>query len=442
MTDIVDRPAAEAATPPVRDRADVRRRVKLVVVLGLVLLGELWFALSIDDPTVQHLLKGKRTLDNQPVVFEGTAISWGAVVITAAALLLAILNRYPRGGWGPSLGVLVGIGFYASFVMWAYADPSGVPLSITNPVPGTIRIATALVFGALAGVLCERAGVINIAIEGQFIAGAFFASVFSSFAVASLAAIPLFWCPVFGLLGGILAGVGVAAMLALFALRYQVDQVIVGVVLVAFGYGITSFLLGQIPSDKKADLNNPELLPTVEIPGLSDIPYIGEPLFAQNLLVYAMYLSVPLVWFLLFETRWGLRVRSVGEHPKAADTVGIDVNRSRWQAVLLGGVFAGLGGASFTLTTGAFDKEMTAGYGFIALAAVIMGRWHPVWAAFAAVLFGFLQNLKDQLSILDEKVPGELLSALPYIATIIAVAGFVGRVRPPAADGQPYIKGD
>ena len=442
MTDIVDRPAAEAATPPVRDRADVRRRVKLVVVLGLVLLGELWFALSIDDPTVQHLLKGKRTIDNQPVVFEGTAISWGAVVITAAALLLAILNRYPRGGWGPSLGVLIGIGFYASFVMWAYADPSGVPLSITNPVPGTIRIATALVFGALAGVLCERAGVVNIAIEGQFIAGAFFASVFSSFAVASLAAIPLFWCPVFGLLGGILAGVGVAAMLALFALRYNVDQVIVGVVLVAFGYGITSFLLGQIPSDKKGDLNNPELLPTVEIPGLSDIPYIGEPLFAQNLLVYAMYLSVPLVWFLLFETRWGLRVRSVGEHPKAADTVGIDVNRSRWQAVLLGGVFAGLGGASFTLTTGAFDKEMTAGYGFIALAAVIMGRWHPVWAAFAAVLFGFLQNLKDQLSILDEKVPGELLSALPYIATIIAVAGFVGRVRPPAADGQPYIKGD
>ncbi len=156
--------------------------------------------------------------------------------------------------------------------MWAYADPSGVPLSITNPLPGTIRIATALVFGALAGVLCERAGVINIAIEGQFIAGAFFGSLFSSFAVASLAFIPIFWCPVFGLLGGILAGMGVAAMLAVFALRYHVDQVIVGVVLVAFGYGITSFLLGQIPGDKKADLNNPELLQPVEIPGLSRHP--------------------------------------------------------------------------------------------------------------------------------------------------------------------------
>lgn len=442
MTDVIARPAGAPEEPNVRDRADIRRQVKLVVVLGLVLLAEIWFTLSIDDPTVQHLLKGKRTIENQPVVFDGDLISWAAVVITAVAIVAALLNRYPRGGWGAMTGVLVGLGFYASFVMWAYADPSGVPLSITNPLPGTIRIATALVFGALAGVLCERAGVINIAIEGQFIAGAFFGSLFSSFAVASLAAIPLFWCPVFGLLGGVLAGMGVAAMLALFALRYHVDQVIVGVVLVAFGYGITSFLLGQIPSDKKADLNNPELLPTVEIPGLSEIPYVGEPLFAQNLLVYAMYLSAPLVWFLLFQTRWGLRVRSVGEHPKAADTVGIDVNRSKWQAVLLGGVFAGLGGASFTLTTGAFDREMTAGYGFIALAAVIMGRWHPIWAAFAAVMFGFLQNLKDQLSILDEKVPGELLSALPYIATIIAVAGFVGRVRPPAADGQPYIKSD
>jgi general nucleoside transport system permease protein len=442
MTDVLTRPEGAAAEPQIRDRADVRRQIKLLVVLGLVLVAELWFTLAIDDPTVQHLFKGKRTLENQPVEFDGTLISWTAVVITAVALLAAVVNRYPRGAWGAVLGVLVGLGFYAAFIMWAYADPSGVPLSMTNPLPGTIRIGTALVFGALAGVLCERAGVVNIAIEGQFIAGALFGSIFSSFAVASLAAIPLFWCPVFGLLGGVLAGVGVAAMLAFFALRYHVDQVIVGVVLVAFGYGITSFLLGQIPSDKKADLNNPELLQAVEIPGLSDIPYIGEPLFAQNLLVYAMYLSPLLVWFLLFQTRWGLRVRSVGEHPKAADTVGIDVNRSRWQAVLLGGVFAGLGGASFTLTTGAFDKEMTAGYGFIALAAVIMGRWHPIWAAFAALLFGFLQNLKDQLSILDEKVPGELLSALPYIATIIAVAGFVGRVRPPAADGQPYIKSD
>jgi simple sugar transport system permease protein len=441
MTDVLETPSASAAEPQVRDRADVRRQIKLVVVLGLVLLAEVWFKLKIDDPTVSHLFKGPRTKDNPPVEFDGSLVSWVAVALTAVALGLALVNRFPKGWVGVLLAIVVGIGFYGAFLMWAYSDPSGTfAPAMTNPIPGTIRIATALVFGALAGVLCERAGVVNIAIEGQFIAGAFFGSVFSSFAVVSIASIPLFWCPIFGLLGGVLAGVGVAAMLAFFSLRYHVDQVVVGVVLVAFGYGITSFLLGQIPDDREEQFNNPQLLEAVDIPLLHEIPYIGEALFGQNLLVYIAYLSVPAVWFLLFQTRWGLRVRSVGEHPKAADTVGIDPNRTRWQAVLLGGVFAGLGGASFTLSTGAFDKEMTAGLGFISLAAVIMGRWHPIYAALAAVMFGFLRNLKDQLSILDEKVPGDLLSALPYIATIIAVAGFVGRVRAPAADGQPYQK--
>ena len=228
-------------------------------------------------------------------MFEGTPISWTAVVITAAALPLALVNRYPRGWVAVLARALVGIGFYASFLMWAYADPSGVRSAITNPLPGTSGSPPPLVFGALAGVLCERAGVINIAIEGQFIAGAFFGSVFSSFAVASLASIPLFWCPVFGLLGGILAGVGVAAMLALFSLRYYVDQVVVGVVLVAFGYGITSFLLGQIPEDREEQFNNPQLLEAVQIPVLHNIPYIGEALFGQNLLVYIAYVSVPAV---------------------------------------------------------------------------------------------------------------------------------------------------
>jgi ABC-type uncharacterized transport system permease subunit len=442
MSEVLDRPAASSSPDvPVRDRADVRRQIKLVVVFALTLVAEVWLWLAVDDPTVTHLLKGPRTPDNPPVEIDGTVVSLLAIAVTAVALLLAIVNRFPRGWVGVGVGALVGVGFYGAFLMWAYADLDS-QLAILNPLEGTIRFATALVLGALAGVLCERSGVVNIAIEGQFITGAFMGSVFSSFAVASLGAIPLFWCPVFGLVGGAIAGVGVAAMLGLFALRYHVDQVVVGVVLVAFGYGITAFLLGQIPSDMKDDLNRPEQLPSIEIPGLSDIPYIGQGLFNQNLLVYFTYVAVPFVWFLLFRTRWGLRVRSVGEHPKAADTVGIRVNRTRWQAVLLGGVFAGLGGASFTLTTGAFDREMSAGTGFIALAAVIMGRWHPVGAALAATMFGFLLELENQLGGLGGKVPGDLLSGLPYIATIVAVAGFVGRVRPPAADGQPYIKGD
>jgi ABC-type uncharacterized transport system permease subunit len=149
---------------------------------------------------------------------------------------------------------------------------------------------------------------------------------------------------------------------------------------------------------------------------------------------------VLLVTLLLFQTKWGLRVRAVGEHPKAADTVGIKVNRIRWQAVLLGGVFAGLGGAYFTVgSTGSFDQDASSGNGFIALAAVIMGRWHPVYASLSALFFGLMWTLQSQLAFLD-KIPGELLRASPYLATIIAVAGFVGRVRPPAADGEPYTK--
>ena len=183
------------------------------------------------------------------------------------------------------------------------------------------------------------------------------------------------------------------------------------------------------------------MLERIAVPGLSEIPILGGPLFNQTLLVYLMYVSVFVVTFLLFETRWGLRVRSVGEHPKAADTVGIKVNRVRWQAVLFGGVFAGLGGAYFTVgSTGSFDNDASAGNGFIALAAVIMGRWHPIGATFAALFFGFTWTLQAQLQVLD-KIPGELLRASPYLATIIAVAGFVGRVRPPAADGVPYVKG-
>ena len=155
-----------------------------------------------------------------------------------------------------------------------------------------------------------------------------------------------------------------------------------------------------------------------------------------------MYVSVVLVTLMLFQTKWGLRVRAVGEHPKAADTVGIKVNRIRWQAILFGGVFAGLGGAYFTVgSAGTFDQNVSAGNGFIALAAVIMGRWHPVGATLAALLFGFSFTLQAQLTFLN-KIPGELLRASPYLITIIAVAGFVGRVRPPAADGEPYVKSE
>ena len=417
----------------VRDRASIARQIKLIVVFSIVVALLLFFALTINDSTVLYTLGERISRENPAKEINGQAVAWGALVVAVVALVLAVLDRVPKGAWGAVIFVLVGVAFFTSFLVWNYADQDlARPLAMVNPLPGTVRLATPLVFGALAGVLCERSGVINIAIEGQLLMGAFFAAVASS----------LFYSAEMGLVGGIVAGVAMAWMLGIFALRYQVNQVVLGVVLIAFASGLTAFMLSQIPNDPdiKKYLNEPLVLERIPVPGLVDIPVLGPTLFNQSLLVYLMYASVVIVTFLLFETKWGLRVRSVGEHPKAADTVGIKVNRVRWQAVLFGGVFAGLGGAYFTVgSTGSFDNDASAGNGFIALAAVIMGRWHPVGATMAALFFGFTWTLQAQLQVLD-KIPGELLRASPYLATIIAVAGFVGRVRPPAADGEPYVK--
>lgn len=426
-------PARSDDAPRVRDRTDVHRQVKLVVVLALVAVALLYFAVSIENSTVQYVLGDRVSAEFPPHTLQAKPVAWVAFAVVMGALGLAAANKVPRGWAGTALYVGVGVAFYFGFIVWAYADQTGgFQASIANPLPGTIRIATPLVLGALAGVMCERAGVINIAIEGQFLVGAFFASVAASLAFSAY----------MGLVGAILAGVGLGALLALFSIRYLVNQVVLGVVLIALATGLTGFLLSQIPSDPAIQqyLNQPPRLDEIPIPVLSDLPIVGQALFNQTLLVYLMYVSVAAVAFILFQTKWGLRVRAVGEHPMAADTVGIKVNRVRWQAVLLGGVFAGLGGAYFTVgSTGAFDKGLSAGNGFIALAAVIMGRWHPVGATFAALFFGFMWNLQSQLAFVD-KIPGQLLGATPYLATIIAVAGFVGRVRPPAADGEPYVK--
>lgn len=334
----------------VRDRADVTRQVRLLVVFGLVAALVAFFLVDIDDPTIQYVLGERISRDNPAQDLDVTVPVVVSLVVVLAALALAAVNRVPRGGLGLVLYLLVGLAFFVGFIAWNYADQSGaVPSAFINPLPGTVRTATPIILGALAGVMCERAGVINIAIEGQFLMGAFFASVASSMAYSAE----------MGLVGGILAGVAMAALLGVFAMRYQVNQVVLGVVLVALATGLTSFLLSQIPDDPdiKQYLNEPLVLERVAVPGLADIPVLGPTLFEQTLLVYVMYASVAVVAFLLFQTRWGLRVRSVGEHPKAADTVGIKVIRIRWQAVLLGGVFAGLGGAFYTVGSTGRDRK-------------------------------------------------------------------------------------
>jgi simple sugar transport system permease protein len=368
------------------------------------------------------------------------------LVLTTAASVYYALRRKSTPLW---LVIVFAVLALAGFLVWAAAG-ARVGIIVPSLLVGSVSLATPLIFGALGGVLSERSGVVNIAIEGQLLGGAFVSAM-----VASSLSIPL--AAAFGEdsnkgTGGViaslvaivaagLAGVGVSALLAVFGIRYIVDQVIVGVVLNVLVVGLTGFLYSELLSPNEAVLNSPPIMSRTAIPLLSQIPIIGPTLFNGTLITYLMYLAVPAVWFALYKTRWGLRVRAVGEHPKAADTVGINVNRRRFTTVLIAGAVAGAGGAFFTLgSSGGFTKEVTAGAGFIALAAVIFGRWDPIRATLAALLFGFATNLQYVLSSIGSPVPGEIMRMVPYIATVLAVAGLVGQSRAPAADGRPYIK--
>jgi simple sugar transport system permease protein len=284
----------------------------------------------------------------------------------------------------------------------------------------------------MAGVLSERSGVINIAIEGQLLAGAFMSGVIASLTQNTWA----------GLIIAPFAGMAIAWLLAVFAIKYGIDQVVLGFVLNVLVIGLTGFLYKKLLIPYQSTWNAGGTFAPIEIPVLAKIPVIGPIFFAQSIIVYLMYVVVIVIHVALFKSKWGLRTRSVGEHPTAAESVGIDVNRVRFRNVLIAGAVAGLGGAFFTLgAVGAFSKEMTAGKGFIALAALIFGRWSPLGAVAAALIFGFADNLQGVLTITGTPIPSEFMLMAPYIATIIAVSGFVGRVRAPAADGIPYKRG-
>ena len=271
---------------------------------------------------------------------------------------------------------------------------------------------------------------VNIAIEGMLLSGAFVAAVVASVTGSTWA----------GLIGAVITGGLLAAVLAVLAIRYRVNQIIAGTVINIFAAGITAFLSTRVLSQHK-DLNIPPRFEPIVIPVLSDIPIIGPIFFSGSFFLYVLFVLVGLIHFALFYTRYGLRVRSVGEHPRAADTVGINVQLTRYRNVILGGMVAGLGGAYFTIgSTGSFERDMTAGRGFIGLAAMIFGGWTPIGAFLASLVFGFADALQSRLSILGSVVPSEFLGMIPYITTIAVVAGLVGRVRMPAADGTPYIK--
>jgi simple sugar transport system permease protein len=245
-----------------------------------------------------------------------------------------------------------------------------------------------------------------------------------------------------GLIAGCFGGALLGALLAVLANRYHIEQVVLGVVLNVFALGLTSFLYTQVLAPNQSSYNNPPIFQAIRIPGLASIPVIGEALFDNNIILYATFVIVVIVEIALFRTRWGLRTRAVGEHPRAADTVGIKVLGTRYRNVILAGLLSGLGGVWLSIgQVGAFTTNMSSGKGFIALAALIVGRWSPVGALGAALLFGFFGGLGQTLSSLQTGVPSQFLSMAPYLVTVFVVASLGGLVRPPAAENQPFVKG-
>ncbi len=370
------------------------------------------------------LLNAGQTAATLPDLVVPVAPLLVVIGILLVAVAAALFTHRVSGREVIFVGLASGL-FVLAYLAYAV---DGQTASLVGLLRGTISATTPIAFGALVGVLCERAGVINIAIEGQLLAGAFAGAVIGSVAGS----------PWYGLLGAMAAGVLFAWMLAGLSIKFKADQIVVGVVLIVLATGITSFLDTQILSGNP-ELNRPIRFSAIPIPVLSEIPFVGPLLFRLTPLGYSMLVLVIGLQFGLFRTRWGLRLRSVGEKPRAADTVGIKVNRTRWMAVLFGGVLAGMGGAWFTLdSVGRFSSEMTGGRGFIALAAMLVGRYSPVGAFAAALLFGFATAFADALQILSTGVPSSLLRTAPYVVTLFVVAGLIGRLRPPAAGGTPY----
>jgi simple sugar transport system permease protein len=421
---------ASASVVAARRTITVERRVViggLLVVLGLLDALVFGYLSPPGHAVFSFTLTGAAvSVPNLSVTPRPVCLALGALscVIGAGYVgfrLARIARRVAAGVCVAALAV--------AFLCWA--DAGRIPLPFTSLLSTTVDSAIPLMLGALSGCLCERSGVINVAIEGQLLTGAFGAAVVAS-AFGSI------WL---GLLAGPLCGVLIAALLGLFALRYRVDQIVLGIVLDLFASGITAYLYDAALVPFANRLNSPATFGAYKIPLLGDIPIVGPVLFDSTIFLYITYVAIFAVQVGLFSTRWGLRVRSVGEHPTAADTVGINVNATRWRNVLLGGAVAGIGGAYLTIgSVGAFGKTMSSGLGFIALAAMIFGRWTPLGGVAAALLFGFMTALSGVLGTINSPIPSDVLLMFPYVATIVAVAGLVGRGRPPKADGQPYIK--
>jgi simple sugar transport system permease protein len=287
---------------------------------------------------------------------------------------------------------------------------------------GTVRTATPLAFASVGEAVVERSGVINIGLEGAIIAGAF-----GSFVAAGSGST---WM---GFAGAAIAGIAVAAVFAFFAIHIRADQIITGTAISLLGLGLTATLYRQMYGAMGAALSIPTMGVT-DIPGLSEIPLIGRPLFAQPAITYVLYLLVPSVWWWMFHTRSGLELRATGEDPRAVIAAGISAKKTQILAVLFGGAMGGISGGTLVIAqAGTFAEGMSAGRGFIAIAIVVLGRWHPLGVAVAALVFGAASALQYLFQAMGWSLPYQAFLALPYVLTLLGLAGIAGRAVPPAS---------
>lgn len=407
------------------------RRIRIGYGIALLVTGMLIFLLfGLNTQAGLSSVFGMNLSSSQAIVIPDLVIPAQATVY-ALAIVIAFLGAFQMSRGIHSIGWLVGalaFAFVLAFLVWA---AQGKSFNLVGMLQSSIVRATPIALAALCGVMSERSGVVNIGIEGIMLISAQ-AAVISASLASNLYV---------GLLVAILTGGLVAAAHAYLVIRFKVDQIVSGVAINIFGVGMTSFISSRFLEKAFTNLNNSGTFPIIPIPILSKIPIIGPALFESNIVIYLMIVVVIVTHVILFYTPWGLRTRAVGEHPKAADTLGINVYLTRYINVIAGGMIAGLGGAYFTIgAVGRFDQAMTAGKGFIGLAAMIFGNWNPVGAFFSSLIFGFADSLQVKLQILSVPIPSAFLLMAPYIVTMIVLTGVIGKSTPPAADGVPYEK--
>jgi simple sugar transport system permease protein len=430
---------AIAAVVPEGGGLAARRALRDARLRGLVFIAvgalSLYLAIrSFDVPAVFSFWIDKQG-GQSATLQTSVGTLWLVGALTSALVGMLQMLRGPSFRW--RLWLLLLLAPYVAATLAGLLDTK--PANLTGVFNGTLELAAPITLGALAGILSERSGMLNIALEGKMLVGAMVASIAAS--VAMLITNEPLVSGLIGIAAAMLASGLLGLLLAWLGIRHKVDQIIAGTVINIGALGITNFVFLRILG-RNTELNTPPAIPVLRIPVLADLPVIGPILFASKPYVYVAILLVIALTYMLFKTRWGLRLRAAGEKPEAAGTVGINVLAIRYRAMLLAGLICGLAGSYLSLSTaGSFQINMVAGKGYIALAAMIFGAWHPIGALGAALVFGFADATGTLLSILGVDVPPQLLNTVPYLVTIIVVAGVVGRVRGPAAAGRPYEQG-